>query len=60
MPHHISRFHPPMSHHNRAAQFMPFAALTGYDQVLLDALTQFEQAYATAPPSSQDALNSIC
>lgn len=60
MPHHISRFHPPMSHHNRAAQFMPFAALTGYDQVLLDALTQFEQAYATTPPSSQDALNSIC
>ena len=60
MPHHISRFHPPMSHHNRAAQFMPFAALTGYDQVLLDTLTQFEQTYTTAPPSSEDALNSIC
>ena len=34
LPHHESRSHPRMSMHNRAAQFMPFAALTGYDDVI--------------------------
>ena len=29
LPHHQSRKHPHMSRHQRAAQFMPFAALTG-------------------------------
>ena len=27
----VSKKHPPMSMHDRAAQFLPFAALTGYD-----------------------------
>ena len=30
-PHHVSAVHPPMSLQDRAAQFSPFAALTGYD-----------------------------
>lgn len=30
MPHHTSRKHPRMSMENRAAQFAPFAALTGF------------------------------
>ena len=30
MPHHISEKHPPMSVYDRAAQFAPFAALTGH------------------------------
>lgn len=30
-PHHVSAVHPPMSLLDRAAQFSPFAALTGYD-----------------------------
>ena len=30
-PHHVSRTHPQMSMHDRAAQFSPFAALTGFD-----------------------------
>ena len=30
-PHHISKKHPQMSMSERAAQFSPFAALTGYD-----------------------------
>lgn len=34
MPHHVSAKHPPMSIHDRAAQFAPFAALTGYDAVI--------------------------
>lgn len=31
LPHHRSKYHTPMSAHDRAAQFSPFAALTGYD-----------------------------
>ena len=31
LPHHVSQNHPQMSMHDRAAQFAPFAALTGYE-----------------------------
>ncbi|MCD8005221.1 MAG: hypothetical protein LUE91_06155, partial [Oscillospiraceae bacterium] len=31
LPHHVSATRPHMSMHDRAAQFSPFAALTGYD-----------------------------
>lgn len=31
LPHHVSKKHPQMSMQDRAAQFSPFAALTGYD-----------------------------
>ena len=34
MPHPVSQKHPPMAPLDRAAQFSPFAALTGYEQVL--------------------------
>ncbi len=34
LPHHQSKTHAHMSVRNRAAQFMPFAALTGYDDVI--------------------------
>ncbi|MDO4484253.1 MAG: hypothetical protein Q4C54_07435 [Clostridia bacterium] len=37
LPHHESRTHPPMSMHDRAAQFSPFAALTGYDDEVREA-----------------------
>ena len=30
LPHHVSKKHPQMSMHDRAAQFSPFAALTGH------------------------------
>ena len=33
-PHHVSSRHPPMTLLNRAAQFSPFAALTGYDEAV--------------------------
>jgi hypothetical protein len=32
LPHHVSSNHAPMSLDQRAAQFAPFAALTGYDE----------------------------
>lgn len=34
LPHHISSNHPQMSLSDRAAQFSPFAALTGYEAVI--------------------------
>ena len=34
LPHHVSRNHPRMTMMARAAQFAPFAALTGYDAVI--------------------------
>ena len=36
MPHHISEKHPQMPLSDRAAQFSPFAALTGYDAAIVE------------------------
>ena len=38
LPHHQSKNHPHMSLHDRAAQFAPFAALTGYDDAVKEAM----------------------
>ncbi len=37
LPHHVSRTRPPMSAGDRAAQFSPFAALTGFGAVITEA-----------------------
>ena len=34
LPPHKSKIHPPMSCENRAAQFSPFSALTGYETAI--------------------------
>lgn len=34
LPHHVSQNHPQMSLRNRAAQFSPFAALTGHEAAI--------------------------
>ncbi len=34
LPHHVSRSRPQMPLHDRAAQFAPFAALTGYGEAI--------------------------
>jgi hypothetical protein len=34
LPHHVSKRHPQMSMWNRAAQFAPFAAMSGYDEAI--------------------------
>ena len=36
LPHHVSARHPPMPIAKRAAQFAPFAALTGYDDAVAE------------------------
>ena len=45
LPHHVSERHPQMSMYNRAAQFAPFAALTGHKAAITEAarLTEAEQ-----------------
>lgn len=39
----VSKTHPPMAAMERAAQFSPFAALTGYDTAIREASRQREQ-----------------
>ena len=36
LPHHVSEKHPQMPMLDRAAQFSPFAALTGYDAAIVE------------------------
>ena len=46
LPHHVSRKHPPMSMLNRAAQFSPFAALSGYDAAIRETARQTDRRIA--------------
>lgn len=41
LPHHVSSRHPQMSMHDRAAQFAPFAALSGFGESVQDAESAF-------------------
>lgn len=43
LPHHVSKRHPQMSMADRAAQFSPFAALTGHDEAIAEAARITEQ-----------------
>ena len=36
LPHHVSTRHIPMSLYSRSAQFAPFAALTGYEEIIYE------------------------
>ena len=45
LPHHVSKTHPQMSMWNRAAQFAPFAALTGYDNAIQETAKENEISY---------------
>ena len=47
LPHHVSKRHPQMSMWNRAAQFAPFAALTGYEDAIIDTAQENESSYET-------------
>ena len=44
LPHHVSAKHPRISMYNRAAQFSPFAALTGYEKAIEEARKKQEEA----------------
>lgn len=55
MPHHISKKHPQMALIDRAAQFAPFAALTGYGA----AIKESERQTTAAPSLSQEQIDEI-
>lgn len=54
MPHHQSATRPHMSIHDRAAQFAPFAALTGYGDAISgtsqanDEMMNYQELYDTS------------
>ena len=48
LPHHISKKHRPMPREARAAQFAPFAALTGYESDVNEAARSMKQSGSTA------------
>jgi hypothetical protein len=47
LPHHVSIRHPQMSMWNRAAQFAPFAALTGYEDAISESAQEHQVTYET-------------
>ena len=62
LEHHVSKTHPHMSVADRAAQFAPFAALTGYEEVIDEAgrLTQQKfQADEDRLAELDDALRAV-
>lgn len=46
-PHHVSNRHPQMSMWNRAAQFAPFAAMSGYDEAIKKSDKENRELYET-------------
>ncbi len=55
LPRHISAVHPPMPVADRAAQFMPFAALTGFG----DAIEETGRLTDERPELEEDAIESL-
>ena len=45
MPHHVSSKHPHMPIRDRAAQFAPFAALTGHDEAMQETAEKMQEIY---------------
>lgn len=55
LPHHVSTAHPQMDLLKRAAQFAPFAALTGYD----DAIEESARLTEEMPALDEDAMEEL-
>jgi len=58
LPHHQSKVHPHMSMEERAAQFSPFAALTGYGDAI-DQSTEEAQAAQYAADHSGELIEPL-
>lgn len=56
LPHHVSRKRRPMSMTDRAAQFSPFAALTGYD-ASIEEMRRLTDSYIYLAMDGQEQLN---
>ena len=58
LPHHVSDHHPRMSMSDRAAQFSPFAALTGYEQAVQETARRVDGKLEIASGSVENIYNS--
>lgn len=56
LPHHVSETHPHMSLHDRAAQFSPFAALTGHGAAI-EETARLTDEFAELDESRKEAIN---
>ena len=56
LPHHVSKRHPQLSKASYAAQFSPFAALTGYDGIVAEAARTTDER-APLSETEMDILN---
>lgn len=59
MPHHVSQTHPHMSMQNRAAQFSPFAALTGFESIIKETSRQTTQRSELDESAKEDLNNKL-
>lgn len=51
LPHHTSSVHPRLAMSQRAAQFAPFVALSGYDEAIARSTRLNEERFTSAPDS---------
>ncbi len=56
LPHHVSETRPQMPMMNRAAQFAPFAALTGYDAAVMET-ARFTEERRTVDEAQKQVIN---
>lgn len=59
MPRHISDRHPHMSVHDRAAQFAPFAALTGHAEAVQESARTVDKKITLAEDAVSDILEKL-
>ena len=60
LPHHTSTTHPPMPAYDRAAQFSPFAALTGHDAAITETARLTETRVELDEYSKADLNRRLC
>lgn len=60
LPHHISTSRPHMSVYDRAAQFSPFAALTGYDAAITETARLTDKRIELDEDSKADLNERLC
>jgi hypothetical protein len=54
LPHHVSQKHPPMDMEKRAAQFMPFRALTGHEEAVAETARLTERRIELSEEERED------
>ena len=59
MPHHVSGKHPQMSRYDRAAQFSPFAALTGHEDAIRETQRRMEERFRKMEPGNGEKTGEI-